>query len=97
MGDTRLSRVVQALVLFLLIVLAVQLGGIWAELRHIRSEQVKNKFYSLPEEYISKISKITDKRKDLIKKQYECTTFVEVNGTVDVEVQNQPVEVEVSP
>lgn len=90
MQQSRLS-LLQIGLLLLLIVLTVQLGGIWIELRHIRSEQVKNKYYGVPEPMIARIP---NDRKALVRRQWESTARVEVEGTVDVDVQN-PVDVDV--
>jgi len=52
-------------VLLLLVVLAVELGGIWVELRHIRSEQVKNKFSGLSDQQLAGFAEIPDAEKAL--------------------------------
>lgn len=81
------AQAVQFGMLLLLIVVAIQLGGIWNELRHIRHEQVKNMYYRFPEAMTAQIAERGESG-DLMKRQYESTCEVHIDGTVDVNVQN---------
>lgn len=71
----------QVLFVAILLVLAIELWGIWTELGRIRKEQVKNKLYGLPESTLTRIE--SRRNKELIKRRFEATVFVE--GTVQVD------------
>lgn len=81
------AQAVQLGMLLLLIVVAIQLGGIWNELRHIRHEQLKNMYYRFPEATAAQIVEHGETG-DFIKRQYESTCEVHIDGTVDVNVRN---------
>jgi len=77
------------------VILVVELGGIWNELHHVRTEQVKNAWYALPFEVQQRIPA------KFIKK-WESTSDVEGSVTVEGSVSidgdvdlNEPVEVEI--
>jgi DNA-binding PadR family transcriptional regulator len=96
--------VVQLAALFVLVVLAFELNGVWVELRHIRAEQVKNKFYTLTDEQAARLQKVIQEKgkpAELVKKKLEATSIVEgevdIGNTVDVNVENEPLQVETSP
>ncbi|HKZ51798.1 MAG TPA: hypothetical protein VJ085_00810 [Candidatus Acidoferrales bacterium] len=91
MTQATLSSKFQGVLVLILLVLAFELGGIWFELRRARQEQVKNKYYSLPEEVRSRIP---IERRELLRKKLEGTAYVEIeNQPLSVEIENQPIEV----
>jgi len=78
------------------VILVVELGGIWNELHHVRTEQVKNAWYALSPEVKQRIPA------RYIRK-WESTSDVEGNVTVDGSVSidgdvnlDEPVEVEIT-
>ncbi len=68
----------------------VELGGIWNEVRQMRSEQVKNSLYALPKERRDTL-KGTSARRRLESSSY-VDGEVSVNGSVEVD---QPIAVEI--
>lgn len=79
-----------------LLIVIMELGGIWKEIHQLRNEQVKNAWYALPEEGRKRL------KGTLAQKRRESTSFVNgdvsIDGTVDVEGTvdvDQPVEVEI--
>lgn len=95
---TKFSSVVQLAALLVLVVLGFELHGVWVELAHIRAEQVKNKYYTLTDEQVARLQKVIQeegKPAEAVKRKLEATAIVE--GEVDVDVQNQPLQVVTSP
>lgn len=83
----------------LLMVLAVEVGGIWWELRAVRREQLKSFYSVLPSE---NTREMPDTGKRMLQstlyqlRQVDTVNTVESAGQpIQVEVENQPVEVEV--
>ena len=85
------ARAVSMLLCTGFIPLLVELGGIWKEVHQIRVEQVKNQCTPTKEvrERVRKLPKA-----DQVKRNYESTSNVEVDGSV--EIANQPIEVEIN-
>ena len=73
------------------LVLLVELAGIWKEVHQIRVEQVKSRWYALPEQTRAQISKGLPKTEQR-KREFESTANANVEGSVEIE--NQPIEVE---
>lgn len=93
MEQTRLSQAIQLGVFLLLLAVAIQLGGIWNELRHIRREQVKNAYYSLPKEAQAALTQ--SDYGDAIREMEGEVAVTEIAGTVDVDVKNDSLDVDV--
>ncbi len=71
-----------------LAIVSVQLGAIWWELRTINREQLKSMYAVVPEETRLKLEDQA--------KRYTQGTLFDVRRTVQVEVDNQPLEVQVT-
>jgi hypothetical protein len=68
----------------------LELGGIWHELHHIRSEQVKNALYASPFERSDSF------RRSKIGKRLESTAYVDGDVSIEGDVNlSEPVEVEI--
>jgi hypothetical protein len=88
---------------FVLVVIALELGGIWVELKGVRSEQVKNAFYALPPAKMARLRSFPDKQKaesyvKLLRSKIggiEQNVTVEIDQPVDVRIDDQPVSVEI--
>ena len=80
------------------VVVLIELGGIWNELHHIREEQVRNQYYAIPKESRAKISE-KNKAGLLSSSTLMIDEPLEVNvqnSSIDVEVQNSlPIPVEI--
>lgn len=104
-NDSRISRVSQALSglfsyfrrnfrtaakVVALIAIIVELGAIWNEVHQMRSEQVKNITYALPQRQRDAI------KETFASKRMQSTAFVNGNVTIDGRVDlNEPVQVEI--
>jgi hypothetical protein len=72
-----------------LVVVILELGGIWHEIHQMRSEQVKNALYALPTERRNVIRGAAAKR-------LESSSFVNGEVAIDGPVElNEPVTVEI--
>lgn len=84
------TSVVPMLKITVCIALLIELGGIWNELHHIRTEQVKNALYALPP------STQRAARRHGTAKSLEATSKIEGSVSIDGAVQlEQPVDVEI--
>jgi hypothetical protein len=73
-----------------LVVIISELGGIWREIHQMRSEQVKNATYALPQNRRDAI------RKTALGKKLESTALVDGHVTVEGKVEiEQPIEVNI--
>jgi hypothetical protein len=77
-----------------IIVIAIELGGMWYDVHHIRAEQVKNALYAMPREQQKMFEQMG------LAKRMESKTNVDadVEGTVSIDGDvnlSEPVEVEV--
>ena len=86
----------------LLVGLNIQLFLLNREVQHVRTEQVKNRVYSLPKKVRERLDgKQRDERTQEQLRSLESSSFVEVQGSVDVsgevQIQGQPVEVTIAP
>ena len=76
------------------LLLLIELGGIWKEVHQIRVEQVKSQWYAEPQEVRERVRRLP--KGEQVRKNYESTSNVVVDGgSVDVNVQDQPVEVQI--
>jgi hypothetical protein len=73
-----------------LVVVILELGGIWSEIHQMRKEQVTNALYALPKERREALGKTVVGRR--LKSTAYVDGVVSVNGTVELD---QPVEVEI--
>lgn len=71
------------------VVIAVELGGIWNEVHHIRNEQVKSEWYALTPD----AQRIVARKGPKAKKLFESSSNADVEGSVSID--NEPVEVEI--
>lgn len=74
-----------------LVVVAVELAGIWIQLGHIRTEQVKNGLYGAHPTFLQQIEAAPDR--EWRRKLLEST--IAVGGSVRID-DEQPIRVEVS-
>jgi hypothetical protein len=88
--------------ILVLLVIVWELGGIWIELRGVRSEQVKNAFYALPSKQMERLRSRSDRRVQnrlrLLASEIagiEQHVNVDIDQPLDVEIGNQPLSVEI--
>ncbi len=75
----------RAVVVVAFAVIAVELGGIWAELRGVRREQVKNAVYSMRPDAIARIQ--ASANAELRLRRLSGQSWVAADDTLPVEIQ----------
>jgi hypothetical protein len=91
------------LIVLVLSLIACELGGIWSELKGIRREQVKNALYTLSPKQVERLR--SGSNKEGVKNRLRVLTSeiggitrtvdVDISQPVSVEIDNQPLSVEI--
>ncbi|MGH9794767.1 MAG: hypothetical protein ACRD5G_08350 [Candidatus Acidiferrales bacterium] len=89
-----LSPMKDLLIIGLLAFVGAQLFSIRRELQGIRHEQLKNMYWVLPEHARAAIAA---EQTGIAKRKLESTAYVEVEKSVSVNIENEPLSVEVRP
>lgn len=89
-----LSPFKDLLLIGLLAFIGTQLFFIRRDLQGIRAEQLKNMYWVLPEHARAAIAA---EKTGIAKRKLESTAYVEVEKSVSVNIENEPLSVEVRP